>query len=619
MKKTVNNSYLYAFYKSAYFIPFLLFVILSLTNNILFFQKNFIDYDWRYLFGIWGGFSHDLFIFSLTVLILSYFCKFLPIFKTLSLIILYLFLFLPIFDYYYFKATLERFNWVVLQFINYNSVRGYIGNMESSWYCLIGVLVLFTISFLLSRRKNIFAEPYSIKFVGALAIFFFFASLFTNNIIFPVESVSDDGDTKVVFWGHKEIVEGKNRVLKSLSSGSIIGFGIRKTIQQKMATFKEYTEKEKKFLKDNGLLAIHTQNKKRTTFDKVILIVLESFALEYIHSVNPEIPLEASPFLDYLIENFPHSNNYYTSDFPSLQGFNAILSSKIPFDESRHLKQNYNLAALLETKYPGSTCFLRGSSRVYGNEEIAVTKVFGFSNLIGYEDLAKKYREPAGFVWGYLDDILYDKAFNYLNDKPDNRLMVIKLLNQHQPAFPDILNAKNTPEEVSRHYSDIVKIVYDADKQLKHFIEVCENNKIIDDKTLVVITADHYPPLGYGHRDLIKSDYNFQLGKLPLVFYSKQKEVFKKIDKDVLCCQLDIAPTLCELLGLDIPKEYMGQSLLSENFKPRSIGILNNETVFFQSEKLNFSENLINPATETVVIRKWINNLWAESDTQRGE
>ena len=135
MKKTVNNSYLYAFYKSAYFIPFLLFVILSLTNNILFFQKNFIDYDWRYLFGIWGGFSHDLFIFSLTVLILSYFCKFLPIFKTLSLIILYLFLFLPIFDYYYFKATLERFNWVVLQFINYNSVRGYIGNMESSWYC----------------------------------------------------------------------------------------------------------------------------------------------------------------------------------------------------------------------------------------------------------------------------------------------------------------------------------------------------------------------------------------------------------------------------------------------------------------------------------------------------
>ena len=82
----------------------------------------------------------------------------------------------------------------------------------------------------------------------------------------------------------------------------------------------------------------------------------------------------------------------------------------------------------------------------------------------------------------------------------------------------------------------------------------------------------------------------------------------------MLCCQLDIAPTLCELLGFDIPKEYMGQSLLSENFIPRSIGILNNERVFFQSEKLTFSESLINPATETVVIRKWINNLWSEPD-----
>ena len=80
----------------------------------------------------------------------------------------------------------------------------------------------------------------------------------------------------------------------------------------------------------------------------------------------------------------------------------------------------------------------------------------------------------------------------------------------------------------------------------------------------------------------------------------------------MLCCQLDIAPTLCELLGFDIPKEYMGQSLLSENFKPRSIGILNNERIFFQSEKLNFSESLINPATDTVVIRKWINNLLAD-------
>ena len=612
MKTTVNNSYLYAFYKSSYFIPFLLFSILSLANNCLFFLKNFVEYDWRYFYALWGGFSHDLFFFSLTTLILALICKSLPKLKVFSLLVLYLLLCLPIFDYFYFKATLERFNWLVLQFINYHSARGYLGNMGMSFAYLIVALIIFVFGFWLSLRKDKFAEGYSIKFVGAIVIFFFFAGLFTDKIVYPIEATSEDRDTKYVFLGHKEIIDGKNRVLKSLSSGSIKGFRMQKVISRKRIAFKEYTEKEKKLLETNGLLPIHATNKKEAVFDKVIMVVLESFALEYIHAVNPDIPKEASSYLDYLIDNYPHSNNFYASDFPSLQGFNAILSGKIPFDENRHTRQINNLASLIEEKYPDTTWFLRGSSKVYGNEEIAVKNVFGFSNLIGYEDLAQKYNEPIGFTWGFLDDVLYDKAYDILNDKLNNRFMVIKLLNQHQPAFQDLVKAKNMPESVTNHPSDIIKIVYDADKQLKSFIERCEKNNIIDDKTLVVITSDHYPPLGYGHTELIKSDYHFQLGKLPLIFYTKNKEVFKNLDKNMLCCQLDIAPTLCELLGFDIPKEYMGQSLLSENFKPRSIGILNNERIFFQSEKLNFSESLINPATDTVVIRKWINNLLAD-------
>ena len=437
--------------------------------------------------------------------------------------------------------------------------------------------------------------------------------MFSNNIVFPIEVIAKEGEVEIVFTGHRKTVEGKNRILNNLSSGSILGYITKKVIKKKTNIYMDYTDEEKDFLTENGLLPVRDKGKKEAVFKKVIMIVLESFAYEYIHAVNSDIPIEASPYLDSLINNYPHMNNFYTSDFPSLQGFNVILSSKIPFYESDNSKQHYNLACLFDTKYLNSTWFLRGSSRVYGNEEIAFKSVFGFSNLIGYEDLAKKYKEPLGFVWGYKDLVLYNEAFTILSDEQRKPLfMVIKLLNQHQPVLTEVRNAIDLPDSVSNHPNEIVKIIYDADKLLRAFIEYCENNNIIDDKTLVVITADHYPPLGYGHTDLIKSDYHFQLGKLPLIFYSKNKEAFKNLNQDLLCCQLDIAPTLCELLGFDIPKEYMGQSMLSEKFKPRSIGILNNETVFFQSEKLNFSENLINPATETLVIRKWINNLTAK-------
>ena len=612
MKKTVNNSYLYAFYKSGYFIPFLLFVILSLANNILFFQKNFVDYDWHYLFALWGGFCHDLFIFSLLTIILAFICKFFIKLKVLALMILFGFLFLPIFDYFYFKATLERFNWVVLQFVNYHSARGYIGNMELGKYYIILAFIAFMVLYSLSCKREKFAEPYSIKFLSAISIFFLFAVLFTSNIEFPIETIMK-GRFEIVFTGHKKTAEGKNRILKSLSNGSVYGFFPKKSFSKKTISYLDYSEKEKIFLENNGFLPSFTKIKKEAVFDKVIIIALESFALEYIHAVNSDIPSEASPYLDFLINNYPHMNNFYTSDFPSLQGFNVILSSKIPFDESSKKKQGYNLASFFETKYPGSTWFLRGSSRVYGNEDVAVKNVFGFSHLIGYEDLEEKYLEPIGWSWGYNDRILYEEATSILLKERNNRMfMVIKLLNQHQPIFSVICNASGLPESVNNHPSKIVKAIYDADKLLKEFIERCEKDNLIDDKTLVVITADHYPPLGYGHTELIKSDFYFQLGRLPLIFYTKQKEIFKNIREDELCCQLDIAPTLCELLGLGIPNEYMGQSLLSESFKSRSIGILNSEIVYYSSPKFDFSDSLTSPATDTVVIRKWINNLTAK-------
>lgn len=641
MKKNKNNSYLYAFYLSGYFLPFILFFILVIINHIIFFQKNFFDYDWRFFLAFFGGCSHDLFIFSFVTLILAFICKLLPILKKPSVIILYLFLFLPAIDYLYFRATLERFNWVVLQFVNYHSAQGYIGNMGRGIFYIIFFLLFLSIACYFSIKKENFAETYSLKLLTSICIFSFFASLFTNNITFKLETN---------FTGHIKVIEGKNRILNNLSSGSILGFIKNSNIAKIVKEFKPYTSKEKAFLEQYGIIPRNnklnesqTNNKKTTTFssslqdfdktpwqftnllssptnqfsnkpifNKIIMIVLESFALEYIHAINPDIPAETSPYLDFLICNYPHLTNYYTSDFPSLQGFNVLLSSKIPFIEQNHNKQNYNLASMLEQRCPNSTWFLRGSSRIYGNEEIAVKNIFGFSNLIGYEDLAKSYTEPKGYVWGYKDSILYDKAFNILSNKDNSvSLMIVKLLNQHQPIFDYIIYAPNQPQSVSSHKNDIVKAIYNADKEIKEFISGCETNSIIDEKTLIIITADHYPPLGYGHTELIKSDSHFQLGKLPLIFYSKQKDIFKDLNSDTLCCQLDLAPTLCYLLGLEIPIEYMGQNLLSPDFKPRSIGILNNERLFFQSEELEFSENLINPATSTTAIKKWINNLLA--------
>ncbi len=609
MKKTKNNSYLYAFYHSGIFLPFILFFIIVILNNAIFFYKSFLSHDWRYYLAFFGGCNHDLFIFSLIALILAFFCWLLPALKKISLILLHILLFLPILDFLYFRATLERFNWVVLQFINTNSTKGYIGNMGTSLLWLLIFVCILVISFYYSIKRDKYSEPFFFKPLVSICIFTFFASFFTHNLSFTTAK-TQYGDKELVFGGEYYKNIGKNTILKNLSKGSLYAFIVNRPIVQNNISFKPYTDKEKTFLEQNGLIPAKSDSDNNVKFNKVIMIVLESFALEYIHAFNPDIPQAASPYFDYLVNNYPYSSNFYTSDFPSLQGFNALLGSKIPFNASNHSRQNYNLASMLEQKESGSTWFLRGSSRAYGNEEIAVRNIFGFSNLIGYEDLAKSYPEPEGYVWGYEDNILYDKAYNILSDEKNRcSLMIIKLLNQHQPVSESIVNAPDQPESVKSHPSKIVKAIYDADKQIKNFINRCESSSLIDDKTLIIITADHYPPLGYEHTELVKSDNHFQLGKLPLIFYSKQKNMFKDLNPQAQSCQLDIAPTLCYLLGLEIPQEQIGQNLLSSNYIPRSIGILNRETLFFQSENFEFTESLSRPATSTIAIKKWINNL----------
>ncbi len=596
-----NNSIISELRESGIFLPLTLFIIFVIGNHFLFLQRNFVSFDWHFLFAFFGGCSKDIFLFCIAALIFHFTSKSIPALKKIFIVILHSFIIFPILDYYVFKATLERFSWNVLQFVNYHSAKGYLGNMGFGIIYLLLFIAIWAIAIYLSCKPSKLIASNHVKPFAALTIFLLFSCIFAQDIEFL--EISN-------FTGHKKTLEGKNRILKNLIAGSIKGFLPSNRKHASSSSIMPYTETEKKFLTDNSFLPNNPQGTKDSKFDRVILIVMESIAYEYLYCNNPDIPAEASSYLDYLTENYPHSSNFYTADSPSLQGLNVLLSSKIPFNINSQKLQKHNLATMLEEKHKDSTWFIRGYSRVYGSEEIAIQNVFGFSHLVGYEDLAKTYPEPGQFTWGYWDSTVYAEALNILsNIKDKNYFMLVNLLNQHQPISEAIVKAPGQPESVKKHPNDIVKAIFNTDQLLKEFITTCDSEGIIDERTLIVITSDHYPPLGYGHTELINSNPAIQLGKLPLIFLTKQKQVFTDLDTNKLCCQLDVAPTLCQLLGLPIPDQYMGHSLLDKSFKGRNIGILNNETIFFQSEELDFSESLTAPATKTSAIKKWINNL----------
>lgn len=607
MKPNNKDTFTKSLIQSGIFLPLVIFIFATVANNILFLQKNYTSAEWQFFYALSGGCAKDIFVFTFIGLFLSLICKFIPLFKYASVVILYFLSFLPIIDFLYFRATLQRFNPVALQFVNFHSTKGYIGNLGNWIYLLLAGILLFTFFLFLSCMKKKIILSNVIKPFSAFCILCFSCSVFTSDV--KLEKQKN-------FTGHIKTIEGKNKILKQLADGSVHNFIFPEKRQRMAASFMEYSKQEKDYLKKVGLITEKTEQvvENSPKFKRIIMIVLESFALEYLNTFNKAIPKEASEYLDYLYANYPHSDNFYTSDFPSLQGFNAILSSRIPFDETSSKPQKYNIARLLEEKTQGSTYFLRGSSRVYGGEDVSVSTVFGFSHLIGYEDLTAKYPEPPSYTWGYMDNILFSEAVSIMEQNKDKEyFMVLKLLNQHQPIFDLVSEKQNQPASVSSHRNEIVKAIYDADCLIKQFLSIAKADNLFDDDTLFILTADHYPPLGYGHTELVTEEFCSQLGKLPLVFISNRNQFFSGMDSKTISCQLDIAPTLCYLKGLKQPGEYLGQNLL-QTHRGMSLGVLNGKTLTVKTEELDFSESLYSPATTTASIKKWINNLTAAQD-----
>lgn len=131
--------------------------------------------------------------------------------------------------------------------------------------------------------------------------------------------------------------------------------------------------------------------------------------------------------------------------------------------------------------------------------------------------------------------------------------------------------AKNKKYVDHLDYSDLTKgylaSQIELDRALEYLITRLTEAKIAD-KTLIVMSADHYP---YG---LPRKNYNelaghtieedFELYKNEFIIWSGSME--KPIIIDKLGCSLDILPTLSNLLGLEYDSRLlMGTDLLSDS------------------------------------------------------
>jgi phosphoglycerol transferase MdoB-like AlkP superfamily enzyme len=156
-------------------------------------------------------------------------------------------------------------------------------------------------------------------------------------------------------------------------------------------------------------------------------------------------------------------------------------------------------------------------------------------------------------VWGVCDEDLFNNSlvtFDSLHALGTPFFATLLTVSNHSPFTYPSGRIPFDPEKRRRDYA-----VRYADYAIGKFIEDARSHSFFD-STLFVFVADHGARV-YGSEQIPLKSY-----EIPLLFYNPLLNPTSNTC-DVLGSQLDIAPSILDLLGFDYNSEFFGRSLFS--------------------------------------------------------
>jgi len=317
----------------------------------------------------------------------------------------------------------------------------------------------------------------------------------------------------------------------------------------------------------------HYTNNPKTT-PNIVLIITESMGREYWGCMNRNrnIPgfVSYTPFLDSLSQHSLIFDNSYANGSKSIHGMSSILagipSFKDAFTSSPYPKQKIQslVSTLEEMGY--DTSFFHGAPN-------GSMGFLGFGNILGFDHYYGKteYNNDADFdgSWGIWDEPFMQFMKNTLDKKKQPFFGTIFTVSSHEPyVVPEKYNGKFPKGIVPMHQT-----VGYTDYAFKKFFEAAKKSPWYNN-TIFVITADHGNQIAY-------DEYRKVLNRhaTPILIY-KPDGSMKGVDSS-LSQQIDIYPTILDLIGYDKPFMSWGRSLVGDKqVEPFVISFSGNRYLF---------------------------------------
>ncbi len=299
-------------------------------------------------------------------------------------------------------------------------------------------------------------------------------------------------------------------------------------------------------------------------YTRVILIATESLSAKYMHRFNPNIPVKAGRSYDALFDQYP-ANTLQTVTLSTLYGLTVMFSSH-PYAEL-NFQNSYPLSFVKELKKAGfHTAFVRGAHEDYMNENELFHQA-GFDVVQGWRFFEDKPEYAAYLTWwGLLDRKLFDYATQYLlAHKNEKTFLTLLTVDTHVPL--------GRTDYIDQQYEEIDAPFYDrptlprafarVGQDIERFLQNLREKNLLDEHTLILVTGDH-PSFSNMLTPALFKPFDPVFDRIPFAVITAPA-LQKPLVTDALASQLDIAPTVLDLLNLPQPKGFFGHSLFEVN------------------------------------------------------
>lgn len=308
----------------------------------------------------------------------------------------------------------------------------------------------------------------------------------------------------------------------------------------------------------------------------VVLVLEESFGSDFVGTLRPDGKL-CTPRFDSLASEGTLFTHIYATGNRTVRGLEASLVSFPPIPGQsivrRPLGENmFSLSSLLGS-FGYQTVFLYGGRGYFDNIEHFASHN-GYHDVIDQTEFAK---ETFSTIWGVCDEDLFDNSLitcDSLAATGKPFFATILTVSNHSPFLYPEGRIPFDPKQQNRENA-----VRYADYAIGKFIRDAKSHAFFD-STLFVFLGDHGARV-YGSQQIPLRSY-----EIPILFYGPGVvDSGRRVDR--LGSQMDLAPTILDVLGISYESQFFGRSLLRPDTgnnwalmsHNRDVSLLRNDTL----------------------------------------